>query len=173
MSPKLALVLLFVGFLTAASGASAATYHYTFNDGMSAGDTVTGTVDVATSPNDTVTAADVTNSDSDLGTFSTILTQSMQGSDWYVQLENSANTWYFNLYLNATNLFSGQTTPIDKTYSDFALVANPGEVERNIDSGELVLASSTPIPSALPLFAGGIAVIGLLSRRRRAKIASV
>jgi hypothetical protein len=38
---------------------------------------------------------------------------------------------------------------------------------------ELVLPGSvTPIPAALPLFAGGLGVIGLLTRRRRQKIAT-
>lgn len=42
-----------------------------------------------------------------------------------------------------------------------------------IDNALLTGASATPLPAALPLFAGGLGVMGLLARRRKRKAAAV
>jgi hypothetical protein len=42
----------------------------------------------------------------------------------------------------------------------------------NSESGTLYPLSGTPLPTALPLFAGGLGVIGLLARRRKRKAAA-
>jgi hypothetical protein len=44
--------------------------------------------------------------------------------------------------------------------------------ERDITGGSLDV-SATPLPAALPLFAGGLGVIGFIGRRRKRKVAAI
>ena len=165
-------MLLLGGVLAITSSASATTYNYNVSGTYNVtSETFSGTLDVTTSPTDAVTSADITAFGSDVGTtaFTAILAQSLMGTDWSVELGNADSSWLLFLYLNNSDLFSGQTTPIDATFSYFALAANQREDDFNINSGgQLTLAqTATPLPPTLTLFAGGLGFVGYLARRRR------
>jgi hypothetical protein len=50
--------------------------------------------------------------------------------------------------------------------------AGPGANTRYFTAGEAVV-TATPVPAALPLFAGGLGLVGMLARRRKQKNAAV
>jgi len=98
------------------------------------------------------------------------------------------NTWYgqpgtVTLNLSGTFSFTGQTATIPilmslfaggqyafADFSDtatFAFASIPTNVSFTSASGDFLTGAETPLPTALPLFAGGLGVIGLLARRRK------
>jgi hypothetical protein len=68
-------------------------------------------------------------------------------------------------------LFNGLATPIDSTQSDLTLFTGVGIPIPTFVGGsfgaDLVPVPPTPLPAALPLFAGGLAFVGYLARRKK------
>jgi len=73
----------------------------------------------------------------------------------------------------------GQPTDQNQTMSGFIDpmftidLANASDFTFDFSSGLIPPASGTPLPAALPLFASGLAALGLLARRRKRKAAAV
>jgi hypothetical protein len=117
-------------------------FTYTLENGVyePSGIPITGTITVA-APSDTVTSADlITN----LGTFSIILGQQIDGSGYDLSLENTAGTFEINQNLSsASSLFSGVGTTINTDLSD--IVPIPGRAI-GVPSGTFAI-SAVPEPS--------------------------
>jgi hypothetical protein len=63
------------------------------------------------------------------------------------------------------------TLSFDQFYEDFS-VEPPIEVALQGISEQVIL-TSTPLPTALPLFAGGLGLLGMFARRRKQKASAV
>lgn len=98
---------------------------------------------------------------------------------------NTGSTWYSNSALNADNTqhvysanYDGLHPPLGigipaGTYVGFEdlALAQGGDFDYNDDSFVFTNVSTgqTPLPSTLPMLAGGVGLIGLLTRRRKQK----
>jgi hypothetical protein len=65
------------------------------------------------------------------------------------------------------------TFTTDFTFSSILFASGQNALEFADVSTSLTQAGSTPLPAALPLFAGGLGVMGLLARRRKRKFSAV
>ena len=153
-----------------ASAASAATVTYTFVDASATFPSV-GTSDFSGTfgwDNDPgtgyITFANITVTGFDAGTYTYLANSGgdhASGFEFAVTSTSSSNA--FDLYFN---YFDGVSNdPINNAY-----YGTEGNVSAsNIDSSVTGYATPnpTPLPATLPLFAGGLGVIGLLSGRRK------
>jgi hypothetical protein len=153
-----------------ASAASAATVTYTFVDasatfGSQGTSDFSGTFGWDSDPGaGYVTFANITVTGFDAGTYTYLANSGgthASGFEFAVSSTSSSNA--FDLYFN---YFDGVSNdPINNAY-----YGTEGNVSAsNIDSSVAGYAtpSATPLPAALPLFAGGLGMVGFLARRRK------
>ena len=102
------------------------------------------------------------------------------GLNFYVNstLYNLANGYFGNPYNNtsgdASGTFSVAVNAGDVIkFGAFSADSWSGASTNTITSLDAPNSTSTPVPAALPLFAGGLGVIGLLARRRKRKAAAI
>jgi hypothetical protein len=84
----------------------------------------------------------------------------------------SLTTGFFLLNGIATSFSSANTNSLNLTGSVFTF-AEDGVNDPQFYVSGLAYDSTTPLPAALPLFAGGLGVMGLFARRRKRKAAIV
>lgn len=80
--------------------------------------------------------------------------------------------WIFDLANNNAEILARQTIANDGTQDDRGRVISGGFA----DQADVLVAGTltpTPLPAALPLFASGLGVIGLLARRRKRQSADI
>jgi hypothetical protein len=103
-----------------------------------------------------------------LGTFSIILGQQIDGSGYDLSLENTAGTFEINLNLSsASSLFSGVGTTINTDLSD--IVPIPGRAI-GVPSGTFAI-SAVPEPSTRGMMVLGFLGVGFMAYRRRNQMA--
>ena len=116
----------------------------------------------------------VTSVDINIGGFGPFNTIQFQGSDpvdlsdyelVLVNGSNAVNELYLIIDTSAT-LFAGLTSQVDP--ASVVLDDNGLPLTSSITGS---LTAETPIPAALPLFAGGLGLMGFLGRRRKRKVA--
>jgi hypothetical protein len=113
-----------------------------------------------------------------LGNFRFTMGSSTNGEGWDVYGSTAANTGLVALFTDGTD--QGTTHFLSDAYKFFYFTYDGGVVQSG--QGDNVLLTSfagdstggggsnpTPLPAALPLFAGGLGVMGLLARRRKRK----
>ena len=158
--------LLFVGASTPASAIVVVDQTSTFSINGTYGTPdpdITGDVvfDITTNR---ITSADITLTSPSL-TFTNILgTSGPSGSNYDLNLEDTTNNYYLDLVIvSDSSLESGLPSTIG---SGTELLNLAGAL---IGSGFQGTVDPTPLPAALPLFASGLGVVGLLARRRKRK----
>ena len=72
-------------------------------------------------------------------------------------------------YLGTAGPFTLVTTPAVLLASNTLLFQGLTSTDSTVFIDEVSAAAATPLPAALPLFAGGLGVIGLLARRKKRK----
>jgi hypothetical protein len=116
-----------------------------------------------------------------LGNFRFTMGSTTNGEGWDVYGSTAANTGLVLLFTDDTD--QSTTHSLSDTYKFFYFTYDGAVVQSG--QGDNVLLTSfagdntgggganpTPLPAALPLFAGGLGVMGLLARRRKRKNAS-
>lgn len=73
----------------------------------------------------------------------------------------------FAYYMDSSNDIWYASNNDFTSYTSFGALSPP-----NIDNTSISLVSSTPLPAALPLFAGGLGMIGLIAGRKKRKAAA-
>jgi hypothetical protein len=104
------------------------------------------------------------------GPFNNIESQMADGSNWELVLDNATspvNTLYLIIHTTAT-LFAGETS----TVGSGSYVASDTGMHLT-DEIRGTLTAATPLPGALPLFAGGLGLVGFLARRRNRKVSTL
>ena len=164
----------------------ASTYDYTITNGtysivnFQIDPAFTGSITAQTSPTDSITAADiqVDNFHGQTLTFTDIITppSGQYPTDTYwLALEDTTDTYYLNIFIDDSSkgvpVFTGGPATIDPL-SNMVLASNPFVTVAYDFAGSLTDPSPTPLPAALPLFAGGLGILGLMGARRRRKAAA-
>jgi hypothetical protein len=157
-----------------ASAASAATVTYTFVNASAtfSGGTsdFSGTFGWDSDPGaEYITFANITVTGFDAGTYTYLANSGgVHASGFEFAVSSTSSSDAFDLYFNYFDGISND--PINNAY-----YGTEGNVSAsNIDSSVTGYATpnATPLPATLPLFAGGLGMIGLLSGRRKRKNAA-
>jgi hypothetical protein len=149
------------------------TYSFTISNGsytVQVDPPITGTLTVDAT-NQLVTGVNI-----DAGIFGTFTSLLFENNNFvylgvpetYIGMENTSNTYLFNLMLNSTaSLFSGQPTTIDSVNSYFYAVPGCCLLGQPI-SGTLTV-SAVPEPSTWAMMLLGFAGVGFMAYRRKSK----
>jgi hypothetical protein len=171
-----AIALALMGLVAPASADTIANFtldNVTFNDDGTA--TGSFTLDLTTS---TLSNIDITTStDGDLGTTYTqgVFTNGPGTFDFFAGLPFEGDS--FDIVLSDTLTGTNLASPTSFTIASgtdsifFAPVCGLVPCDGRIVAGGSLdeVPAATPLPAALPLFAGGLGMVGLLSRRRKQK----
>jgi hypothetical protein len=153
------------GLALAAGTANASTVTYDFSPGASAtggGDssTFSGYFTYDTSTHDVTAPIGITVGGTDAGTYDTLISGGNAGL--YIAT-NTTTGDQIDIYL-AT--FLNGTSPDTLSTVYWGTVADPATVQSTTETG---FVSPTPLPAALPLFAGGLGFVGYLTGRKKRK----
>ena len=165
-----ATALLAAGVVTA-SPTFAATVTYDFSPGASAtgdGDssTFSGYFTYDTVSGDVTVPIGITVTGTDAGTYNTLIS----GGNAGLYIATSTTTGdQIDIYLAQ---YLDGTSPDNLSTVYWGTVASPPTGSSPHSTVESGFVSPTPLPAALPLFAGGLGMVGLLARRRKRKVKS-
>lgn len=144
-------------------GAPPTTYTYSITGSydLLAGDpSYSGTLTVIGPSTDQIMTADITLANPSV-TFANITFEGSDGSGGFI-LDLMNGTLFLSLDLaNARDLFGGNGTDVG-----VGVLLNGGIPVADDFSGNVDVAA-TPLPAALPLFAGGLGFVGILIRRKK------
>jgi hypothetical protein len=172
----LAIALSVVGFFHARSSAMASTITWTLstNVPLSDGGTLNGTFTLNSAGFLNGNSWDLTTAGGTLpGVTYTTYINASDPNDFTVQFNGPGYTSTLNLVFEYSLLIPNLDNPIlggigGSSYECAGFSCNSADI-RYVDGG---FASATPLPAALPLFAGGLGVMGLFARRRKRKNAA-
>ena len=171
----LSALLLGAATTMSAASASASVFNYTVDGTYNnlqvtpfTSSSFTGTITVTNSPNG-VTGANIVTPD--FGTFNSIINQTPVGTNYSVQLENTANTYVFFLQLDsAATLFAGSGASITSGVLGVANCEDVCTISGQVTSGTLSIAA-VPEPSTWAMLLLGFAGLGFIAYRRKNKAA--